>query len=171
MTSYERVLSSIAHERPDRTPCDLKAVDEVVDQLAAHLNLDGNEEVYRELGVDFRMHQVPIRKSQPLSEKIDAEYSAHGRTGMRLALRWPVAVLAIGFVMNMLLRGVSETYVVFLLPLGAEFGWSRTELTGVYSLYMLVHGACSPLAGPKCHFCQAGRISIIDNTDWAARDC
>jgi len=47
----------------------------------------------------------------------------------------------------MLGRGMSDTYTVFLLPLQHEFGWSRSELTGVYSLYLLVSGFTCPLVG------------------------
>lgn len=63
------------------------------------------------------------------------------RTGTALA------VVAVCVVMNLLARGVSETYAVFLLPLEGEFGWGRATLTGVYSTYMLVHGLAAPLAG------------------------
>jgi MFS family permease len=44
-------------------------------------------------------------------------------------------------------RGLGDTYVVFLLPLEREFGWSRSELTGVFSLYLLVNGLTAPLVG------------------------
>ena len=44
-------------------------------------------------------------------------------------------------------RGLGDTYVVFLLPLEREFGWSRSQLTSVYSIYLLVHGFTSPLVG------------------------
>ncbi len=44
-------------------------------------------------------------------------------------------------------RGLGDTYVVFLLPLEREFGWTRSQLTGVYSIYLLVHGFTSPLVG------------------------
>lgn len=44
-------------------------------------------------------------------------------------------------------RGLGDTYVVFLLPLEHEFGWTRSELTGVYSIYLLTHGLTSPLIG------------------------
>jgi MFS family permease len=36
---------------------------------------------------------------------------------------------------------------VFLLPLEREFGWSRSQLTGVYSLYLLVGGFLAPFVG------------------------
>lgn len=44
-------------------------------------------------------------------------------------------------------RGISDTYTVFLLPLQHEFGWSRSQLTSVYSLYLLVSGFAAPLVG------------------------
>jgi MFS family permease len=44
-------------------------------------------------------------------------------------------------------RGLGDTYVVFLLPLEREFAWSRSQVTGVYSLYLLVNGFTAPLVG------------------------
>ena len=44
-------------------------------------------------------------------------------------------------------RGLADTYAVFLLPLGNEFGWTRSQLTGVYSIYLLVNGLSAPLVG------------------------
>jgi MFS family permease len=61
--------------------------------------------------------------------------------------RTAVAALVVCFALNMLGRGMSDTYTVFLLPLQHEFGWSRSQLTGVYSLYLLVSGFTSPLVG------------------------
>ena len=58
-----------------------------------------------------------------------------------------VAVLAVCFVMNMLARGASETFAVYLLTLEREFQSTRSELTGVYSVFMLVNGLASPLVG------------------------
>jgi MFS family permease len=62
-------------------------------------------------------------------------------------LRTALIALAVCFALNMLGRGMSDTYTVFLLPLQHEFGWSRSQLTGVYSLYLLVSGFTSPLVG------------------------
>lgn len=56
-------------------------------------------------------------------------------------------MLAACFALNMFGRGLGETYAVFLLPLEREFGWSRSELTSVYSVYLLVHGFTAPLVG------------------------
>ena len=61
--------------------------------------------------------------------------------------RTAVAVLAACFVLNMFGRGLADTYTVFLLPLEREFGWTRSELTGVYALYLLVNGFTAPLVG------------------------
>jgi MFS family permease len=44
-------------------------------------------------------------------------------------------------------RGLGDTYVVFLLPLESEYGWTRSQLTSVYSIYLLMHGVTSPLVG------------------------
>ena len=56
-------------------------------------------------------------------------------------------VVATGFLFNFIARGVVDTYMVFILPLEAEFEWSRSTLTGVYSVYLIVSGLMSPIAG------------------------
>ena len=58
-----------------------------------------------------------------------------------------LVVLLICFVFNMLGRGVGDTYVTFLLPLEREFGWSRSELSSVYSIYMVANGLSAPFVG------------------------
>ena len=65
----------------------------------------------------------------------------------RSAAALPVLVLALCFVFNFIGRGVGDTYMVFLLPLGAEFGWHRSQMTSVYSALMVVSGLASPLSG------------------------
>ena len=44
-------------------------------------------------------------------------------------------------------RGLGDTYVVFVLPLERDYGWTRSQLTSVYSIYLLMHGFTSPLVG------------------------
>lgn len=56
-------------------------------------------------------------------------------------------MLAACFALNMFGRGLGDTYAVFLLPLEREFGWSRSQTTSVYSIYLLVHGFTAPLVG------------------------
>ena len=58
-----------------------------------------------------------------------------------------LGVLALCFLLNALARGAGETYAVFLLPIGAETGWHRADLTSVYSVYMLANGLASPFVG------------------------
>src|SRR3954466_6949605 len=58
-----------------------------------------------------------------------------------------IAVLAACFAFNLLGRGLGDTYTVFLLPLEREFGWTRSQVASVYSIYLLVHGGTATLAG------------------------
>lgn len=58
-----------------------------------------------------------------------------------------IGVLALCYFFNAVARGVGDTYMVFLLPLQAEFGWQRAQMTGIYSTLMLVAGLASPFAG------------------------
>ena len=44
-------------------------------------------------------------------------------------------------------RGLGDTYAVFLLPLERDLGWSRSGLTSVYSIYLLVNGCTAPFVG------------------------
>ncbi len=61
--------------------------------------------------------------------------------------RTAVAVLALCFALNMLGRGMGDSYAVFLLPLEHEYGWSRYQLTSVYSVFLLVSGFAAPVIG------------------------
>lgn len=61
--------------------------------------------------------------------------------------RTAVAVLAVCFSLNMLGRGLGDAYAVFLLPLEREYGWTRYQLTSVYSVFLLVSGFAAPLIG------------------------
>jgi len=51
--------------------------------------------------------------------------SSHTRTAL--------TVLVICLVLNLIGRGTADTYVVFLLPLEQDLGWSRSKMTSVYS--------------------------------------
>ena len=65
--------------------------------------------------------------------------SAHTRTAL--------TVLGICLGLNLIGRGTADTYVVFLLPLEQDLGWSRSKITSVYSIYLLVNGLTAPIAG------------------------
>jgi MFS family permease len=56
-------------------------------------------------------------------------------------------VLGICLLLNLIGRGTADTYVVFLLPLEQDLGWTRSEMTSVYSIYLLVTGLSSPIVG------------------------
>ena len=58
-----------------------------------------------------------------------------------------IAVLVACYFLNMLGRGLADTYAVFLLPLERDLGWTRSELTSVYAIYLLVNGFTAPLVG------------------------
>jgi MFS family permease len=61
--------------------------------------------------------------------------------------RTALTVLGICVVLNLIGRGTADTYVVFLLPLERDLGWTRSETTSVYSIYLLVTGLSSPIVG------------------------
>ena len=42
---------------------------------------------------------------------------------------------------------IGDTYSVFLLPIERAFGWSRSQLTSVYSCYLLVGAVVAPWVG------------------------
>jgi MFS family permease len=58
-----------------------------------------------------------------------------------------VTLVALTFVMNLIARGVPETFAVFLLPVQNDLGISRSEITLTYSCYMLAYGLSAPFAG------------------------
>ena len=55
--------------------------------------------------------------------------------------------MAACFSLNLLGRGLGDTYTVFLLPLEREFGWTRSQVASVYSIYLLVNGGTAALVG------------------------
>lgn len=59
----------------------------------------------------------------------------------------PVLVVALAFFSNFIARGVVDSFMVFMQPLEAEFGWRHSDLTRVYSVYLIMLGLMSPLTG------------------------
>src|SRR5215212_11465414 len=39
------------------------------------------------------------------------------------------------------------SFALFLVALVHEFGWARAEVAGAFSLFVMMHAICSPLAG------------------------
>ncbi|HEX5957494.1 MAG TPA: MFS transporter, partial [Hyphomicrobiaceae bacterium] len=56
-------------------------------------------------------------------------------------------LVALTFVMNLIARGVPETFAVFLLPVQDGLGVARSEVTLTYSCYMLAYGLSAPFVG------------------------
>lgn len=71
--------------------------------------------------------------------------AAPGKEGSRAGMAGLALLLC--FLFNAVGRGVGDTYVVFLLPLRTEFGWNRSEISSIYSVYMLATGLSAPFIG------------------------
>ena len=56
-------------------------------------------------------------------------------------------LVALTFAMNLVARGVPETFAVFLLPVQKGLGVSRADITLTYSVYMLAYGISGPFVG------------------------
>ena len=80
--------------------------------------------------------RFPYSRSQPL-RIFPTSDPAHSALG----------VLALCLLLNLIGRGAADTYVVFLLPLERDLGWSRSQMTSVYSVYLLLNGMAAPLIG------------------------
>lgn len=66
---------------------------------------------------------------------------------MRSVERTALTVLCVCFSMSLIGRGSSDTFSVFLLPISADFGWSRADVVSIYSIAALSGGVASPLVG------------------------
>jgi len=58
-----------------------------------------------------------------------------------------VAVVALCFLLNTVARGCGETFAVFYGEFLDEFGWSRAEISSIYSVFMLGIGLGGPCIG------------------------
>lgn len=54
LSSYERVLKTVKHERPDRTALSYTATSETHEKLKKHLKTEDDDEIYKRLGADIR---------------------------------------------------------------------------------------------------------------------
>lgn len=59
MSPRERVLAALAHEQPDRTPCDFWAEPPTWNRLLAHFGHDDKDRLLDDLGVDVRHLEAP----------------------------------------------------------------------------------------------------------------
>lgn len=58
-----------------------------------------------------------------------------------------LGMLAFCFACYAAVRGMQEAYAVFLLPLQSEFGWSRAQVSSVYSFTFFIVGVAGPFTG------------------------
>src|SRR5260370_39815234 len=59
-------------------------------------------------------------------------------------------VLALGFTLSVLGRGLGGSFTVFLKPISERFGWDRAQVVSVCSLAALARGLAAPLACKLC---------------------
>lgn len=57
------------------------------------------------------------------------------------------SLLVLTFLMNMVGRGVTETFAVFLLPVERGLGATRAEMTATYSIFAMAYGFSAPFTG------------------------
>lgn len=55
LTAKQRVLTALAHQQPDRTPCDYLGTPEADEKLKAHFQTENMDVVLTKLGVDLRV--------------------------------------------------------------------------------------------------------------------
>jgi MFS family permease len=70
-----------------------------------------------------------------------------GDSSRQSVTRFAVTLVGICFLLNVLSRGIGESFTTFLLALTAEFQANRADVAGIYSLQMLLAGLCAPVAG------------------------
>ncbi len=58
-----------------------------------------------------------------------------------------LGILAYCFACYAAVRGMQEAYAVFLLPLQGEFGWTRAQVSSVYSFAFFIVGIAGPFTG------------------------
>lgn len=61
--------------------------------------------------------------------------------------RLALVLLGLSFLVGAAGRGLQESYPVFVLPLGEEFGGTRAAISGVYATSFIVVGFAGPLIG------------------------
>lgn len=64
-----------------------------------------------------------------------------------ISLWYGWVVLAVVFIIMSAMVGIRNSIGFFFKPIASEFGWTRAETAGAYSIGMLVQSFCSPLFG------------------------
>jgi sugar phosphate permease len=66
---------------------------------------------------------------------------------VKLRLHYGWIVVAVAFLSGLAAAGVRSSPVVYIVPLGEEFGWSRGELATVVAINLALFGLAAPIAG------------------------
>ena len=74
LTSRERVLSAIAHQQPDRVPCDFWAEEPTWRRLLAHVGHTDRNRVLDDLGVDIRHLEIPALPEKKLASGVHQNF-------------------------------------------------------------------------------------------------
>ena len=94
-----------------------------------------------------RIKRASARESKRGTGYRPARRPARTPAGDQASRAFLYTLVALTFAMNLVARGVPETFAVFLLPVQKGLGVSRADITLTYSVYMLAYGISGPLVG------------------------
>jgi MFS family permease len=69
------------------------------------------------------------------------------QTGSEAGIYYGYIIVAVSFFIVTIMWGAIYCYGVFFEPLRTDFGWTRTQTSGAYSLYMILHGVLYIVTG------------------------
>lgn len=72
---------------------------------------------------------------------------AHSAKGRKFRFFYGYIIVAAGFLFMLIAFGAQYSFGVFFKPVLTEFGWTRAETSGAYSLYFLIMGLFNIFAG------------------------
>lgn len=55
-------------------------------------------------------------------------------------LFWGWWIVLVSFIANFMIFGARHAFGVFVLPISEELGWSRGQISSVFTVMMIVHG-------------------------------
>ncbi len=76
-----------------------------------------------------------------------SEISSSTRQGRKPRFFYGYIILVAGFFILVIINGALYSFGVFLKPLSADFGWTRAETSGAYSMFMFLCGFLYTVAG------------------------
>src|SRR5262249_23237936 len=88
-----------------------------------------------------------VRAARAGSRALDVQGTAMLRPDRRSHYAWGVLGRGVVVVIRMRAGGLGGSFGVFIKPMEAELGWSRTSLSIAAALSLLVYGLVAPFAG------------------------